>query len=78
MFYIIRNIFKQVYFYRSEIARAFKIWSDVADLTFTEVTASGNVDIDISFETGDHGDGGAFDGPCNYFFLYENSNFIPM
>ncbi|XP_052075011.1 matrilysin-like [Mytilus californianus] len=45
---------------KSEIARALKAWSDVADLSFTEVNSG--EDIKIKFVTGDHGDGYAFDG----------------
>ncbi|CAC5355626.1 MMP14 [Mytilus coruscus] len=46
---------------RSELARAFKFWTDVADIEITE-TSSSNSDIVISFETGDHNDGSPFDG----------------
>lgn len=45
-----------------EIARAFKVWSDVTSLTFQE-KKRGRVNIDIRFEEGDHGDGDPFDGP---------------
>ena len=45
----------------SEIARAWKIWSDVTDLTF-EQRPGGKVHVDIRFEDGEHGDGDAFDG----------------
>lgn len=45
-----------------EIARAFKIWSDVTTLNFEE-RRRGRVSIDISFENGEHGDGDPFDGP---------------
>ncbi|XP_046734559.1 interstitial collagenase-like [Diprion similis] len=37
----------------NEIAKAFAVWSNYTDLTFTR--GSGNVDIDISFYRGDHG-----------------------
>ncbi|XP_070571968.1 matrix metalloproteinase-19-like [Ptychodera flava] len=49
---------------KSAIERAFKLWSAVSPLTFTEVT-SGEADIAIKFVTGNHGDGkkSAFDGP---------------
>ncbi|XP_041456327.1 interstitial collagenase-like [Lytechinus variegatus] len=46
----------------SEVARAFKLWSDVALLTFTQIY-SGDADIDISFHTGSHNDDRPFDGP---------------
>ncbi|XP_063416952.1 collagenase 3-like [Mytilus trossulus] len=46
---------------RSELARAFKFWTDVADIEITE-TSNSNSDIVISFETGDHNDGSPFDG----------------
>ncbi|VDI11169.1 matrix metalloproteinase-14 (membrane-inserted) [Mytilus galloprovincialis] len=45
---------------KSEIARALKAWSDVADLSFTEV--SSGEDIEIKFVTGSHNDGNPFDG----------------
>ncbi|XP_054835404.1 matrix metalloproteinase-9 [Eublepharis macularius] len=41
--------------------RAFKVWSDVTPLTFTR-KESGEVDIEIRFGTGEHGDGYPFDG----------------
>lgn len=44
-----------------EIQRAFNVWSDYTDLTFRP--ASGQVHIDIRFESGEHGDGDPFDGP---------------
>lgn len=47
-----------------EIARAFKVWSDVTPLTF-EVKKEGRVHIDIRFVSGEHGDGDPFDGPGN-------------
>eukprot|EP00057_Strongylocentrotus_purpuratus_P003234 XP_003726232.1 PREDICTED: interstitial collagenase [Strongylocentrotus purpuratus] len=43
------------------VSRAFKLWSDVANITFTKIT-SGKADIDISFHRGDHGDSRPFDG----------------
>ncbi|XP_076079252.1 hatching enzyme-like [Mytilus galloprovincialis] len=46
---------------RSEIARAFKFWTDVADIEITETSCSTS-DIVISFETWDHNDGNPFDG----------------
>ncbi|KAK9405088.1 matrix metalloproteinase-9 [Crotalus adamanteus] len=42
-------------------ARAFKVWSQVAPLTFTR-QEEGEVDILIQFGTGEHGDGYPFDG----------------
>lgn len=44
-----------------EIARAFNIWSEHTDLTFTK-TKNDNPDFDIRFEVGYHGDNGPFDG----------------
>ncbi|XP_074113282.1 stromelysin-3-like isoform X1 [Cotesia typhae] len=45
-----------------DIARAFAVWSEYTDLTFTQ-KKSGQVHIDIRFERGEHGDGDPFDGP---------------
>ncbi|KAL1513726.1 hypothetical protein ABEB36_003098 [Hypothenemus hampei] len=45
----------------AEIQRAFNVWSDYTDLTFTP--KSGQVHIEIRFENGEHGDGDPFDGP---------------
>ncbi|KAK0158536.1 hypothetical protein PV328_009527 [Microctonus aethiopoides] len=45
-----------------DIARAFAVWSEYTDLTFTQ-KRSGQVHIDIRFERGEHGDGDPFDGP---------------
>lgn len=44
-----------------EIQRAFNVWSEYTDLTFKP--SSGQVHIDIRFESGEHGDGDPFDGP---------------
>ncbi|KAJ8942861.1 hypothetical protein NQ314_009924 [Rhamnusium bicolor] len=44
-----------------EIQRAFNVWSDFTDLSFTP--KSGQVHIEIRFESGEHGDGDPFDGP---------------
>merc|ERR1719210_1378436 len=56
-----------------EIAQAFKVWSDVSELTF-EAKKEGEVDIDIKFAEGEHGDGNAFDGSggtlAHAFFPY--------
>ncbi|XP_012278476.1 matrix metalloproteinase-14 isoform X2 [Orussus abietinus] len=45
-----------------EIAKAFSVWSEYTDLTFTP-KKSGQVHIEIRFEKGEHGDGDPFDGP---------------
>lgn len=45
----------------SEIARAFKVWSEYTDLSFRP--SKGQVHIEIRFEYGEHGDGDPFDGP---------------
>ena len=45
----------------SEIKKAFSVWSEHTDLTFTQKT-SGPVHIDISFLKENHGDGDPFDG----------------
>ncbi|XP_052753894.1 stromelysin-2 isoform X3 [Galleria mellonella] len=45
-----------------ELAKAFSVWSDYTDLTFTQ-KRSGQVHIEVRFETGEHGDGDPFDGP---------------
>ncbi|XP_038208860.1 matrix metalloproteinase-14 isoform X10 [Zerene cesonia] len=46
----------------AELAKAFNVWSDYTDLTFTQ-KRSGQVHIEIRFEKGEHGDGDPFDGP---------------
>ncbi|GFQ69804.1 matrix metalloproteinase-16 [Trichonephila clavata] len=46
---------------RAEVTKAFKVWSDVSQLTFREVQRM-DADIVVSFERGKHGDGYAFDG----------------
>lgn len=46
----------------NDIQRAFSVWSEYTDLTFN-AKQSGQVDIEISFVRGDHGDGFAFNGP---------------
>ncbi|CAG9783046.1 unnamed protein product [Diatraea saccharalis] len=46
----------------AELAKAFSVWSDYTDLTFTQKRA-GQVHIEIRFEKGEHGDGDPFDGP---------------
>ncbi|XP_055602632.1 matrix metalloproteinase-14 isoform X2 [Uranotaenia lowii] len=45
-----------------EIAKAFSVWSEYTDLTFTP-KRSAPVHIDIRFEVNEHGDGDPFDGP---------------
>ena len=45
----------------AEVAQAWKVWSDVTDLTF-EQKKIGKVHVDIRFEDGEHGDGDPFDG----------------
>ncbi|XP_054090615.1 matrix metalloproteinase-14 isoform X3 [Zeugodacus cucurbitae] len=45
----------------AEISRAFSVWSDFTDLSFTP-KASGPVHIEIKFVESEHGDGDAFDG----------------
>jgi len=42
------------------VDKSFKMWEEVSGLTFTKAT--GTVDIDVSFERYDHGDGDPFDG----------------
>lgn len=44
-------------------ASAFKKWSEVTTVNFTEATSYQSADIKIAFYTGDHGDGEPFDGP---------------
>ncbi|XP_067667989.1 matrix metalloproteinase-14-like [Haliotis asinina] len=46
------------------LAKAFKIWSDVSSLTFTQLPHC-NVDIVIQFDSGYHGDRAPFDGKGN-------------
>ncbi|XP_067842804.1 uncharacterized protein [Heptranchias perlo] len=41
--------------------KAFKVWSDVTPLTFTQTSSA--ADIEIIFATGEHNDGHSFDGP---------------
>jgi len=48
---------------REALTNAFRVWSDVSPLTFRETT--GEADIAISFNSGYHSDGYAFDGPGN-------------
>ena len=48
----------------NEMARAFKMWSDVADLSFyhDKNIHHHSVDVTISFQVGYHGDVAIFDG----------------
>lgn len=46
----------------NELRKAFKVWSNVSKLTFTE-TRRADADIVISFLSGRHGDEYPFDGP---------------
>ena len=50
---------------KDAISRAWRVWSDVTPLTFTEVEAKAQAHIIIQFVRGNHGDGeyAAFDGP---------------
>jgi hypothetical protein len=41
---------------------AFALWAAQTPLMFTEVTNRSDADLEISWETGDHGDGDPFDG----------------
>lgn len=45
----------------AEIVKAFSVWSDYTDLTFT-AKRTNPVDIEIRFEEGEHGDRDPFDG----------------
>ena len=47
---------------RDALFRAFNVWSDVTELTFTEVH-HGDADIKIKFARLYHADGYPFDGP---------------
>lgn len=47
---------------RSEFVKSLELWSEVAEVTFVEVSSKRRADIEISFESGDHGDKNAFDG----------------
>ncbi|OWF56648.1 stromelysin-1-like [Mizuhopecten yessoensis] len=47
---------------RTEIARAFKVWTDVSSLEVSYTDDESRADIIISFERRDHGDGSSFDG----------------
>lgn len=48
---------------QTAMAAAFQIWADSTSLAFEEISTK--ADLEISFETGDHGDGDPFDGPFN-------------
>lgn len=47
---------------RSVVREAFAVWAAQTPLTFTETSDRGASDIEIAWETGNHGDGDAFDG----------------
>ena len=51
-----------------EIKRAFKFWTDAANLQIDET--NGIPDIALSFESGDHGDEAPFEGR-GIFIYYE-------
>ncbi|XP_071789517.1 stromelysin-3-like isoform X1 [Asterias amurensis] len=64
---------------RNAIARAWKVWSDVTPLTFTEVKVKEEAHIVIKFARGLHGDGeyAKFDGPGGtlaHAYFPENGN----
>lgn len=42
-----------------ELQKAFRVWSDVSQLTFTELSVD-KADIEIFFYSGDHGDSRSF------------------
>ena len=46
----------------ADVGKAFKMWAKASGLTFVR-KYSGNVDIEIRFESYEHGDGDPFDGP---------------
>lgn len=48
---------------RQALAQAFKVWSDVSGLVFSEVTGDQIADIVIRFTPASHGDSFDFDGP---------------
>jgi len=45
-----------------EVQKAFSLWEDASGLKFSQ-KSFGNVDIEIRFESYEHGDGDRFDGP---------------
>ncbi|XP_028398596.1 72 kDa type IV collagenase-like [Dendronephthya gigantea] len=47
---------------RNALDRAFKMWSEVSPLRFTEVFGNEKADLMVSFERGNHDDGYPFDG----------------
>ena len=55
-------------FCRRAIANAFRKWSDVSPLTFSETR--GNADILVDFVYRDHRDGSPFDGRGNIRTVY--------
>ncbi|KAK7602614.1 hypothetical protein V9T40_008203 [Parthenolecanium corni] len=46
-----------------DVKKAFDAWSEVSPLSFVQKTSRKQADIEISFESGDHGDEDPFDGP---------------
>ena len=59
-----------------EIAKAFSVWSEYTDLTFTQKRTA-PVHIDIRFEENEHGDGDPFDGPGELLSLLKlNHRFL--
>ncbi|KAA8529516.1 hypothetical protein F0562_033685 [Nyssa sinensis] len=47
----------------SPCARAFRKWASVTHFTFEQISSYNIANIKISFQIGDHGDSGSFDGP---------------
>ncbi|CAI0428781.1 unnamed protein product [Linum tenue] len=48
---------------KAAVARAFRSWENVTELTFENVGGRAKADMQISFYSRDHGDGFPFDGP---------------
>ncbi|XP_033628426.1 stromelysin-3-like [Asterias rubens] len=48
---------------RETLLRAFKVWSDITPLTFTEIHGAQYADFYLKFGYGNHGDSYPFDGP---------------
>ncbi|XP_046637955.1 uncharacterized protein LOC124316198 isoform X2 [Daphnia pulicaria] len=54
-----------------EIARAFQVWADVTDLAFVHVkNPSADVDIDILFASGEHGNCPSFNGGPGFVYAH--------
>ena len=47
---------------RRSIERALRLWSDITPLKFSEISAQGTADMEISFARAEHGDTYSFDG----------------